>query len=401
MEVPARQRYKRVHRSWDRPWLTSTWLTPSLVRAVLALVVPLPGVPCHLALDTVRCGPWEVFTVGVVWCGRVLPVGWAVLPYPWPKGRFTPTVCALLRQVVASWPAGVAVHLVADRAFPSHALFQTLRTSGWGWTLRLQARHWVTVRGQAQWARALLTEARQGVWTTYAGTYGSGPQAIPGHLVVGRGLVVLPAHQRTAGSLRHRAKQFLRRQQHVANKHRQQQAPDASTETDRWVILFTSHPGPTCVPAATGSYRLRWATESSYRDAQGGWDGQHGWDLEPVLTRVREAGHVERLVGLWALGTLLQSWIGQQIGQHTVPPSVQAVVAQWTTTGRLSIWARGQFALQDRSGHLRPWLVETLTVGAQRIAAAPAAPAAPSPPDRLVPVLPTSSIRPAHHARAA
>jgi hypothetical protein len=207
--VPARQRYKRVRRSWDRPWLTSAWLTPYLVRAVLALVtlgpvalaaastvagspVPparfgaRPGGPLHLALDSVRCGQWEVFTVGVVWYGRVLPVGWAVLPYPWPKQQFTPTVCALLRHVASGWPSDVPAHLVADRAFPSRALFQTLRTIGWGWTLRLQARHWVTVHGQAQWARALLTGATVGAWTASAGTFGSGPQAIPGHVVVGR-----------------------------------------------------------------------------------------------------------------------------------------------------------------------------------------------------------------------
>ena len=393
--VPARQRYTRVRRSWDRPWLTSAWLTPYLVRAVLALVtvgpvalatartvagaaVPvtlrglLPSTPLHLALDSVRCGRWEVFTVGVVWYGRVLPVGWVALPYPWPKKQFTPTVCALLRQVAVAWPADVPAHLVADRAFPSQALFQTLRTVGWGWTLRLQARHWVTVHGQPQWARALLAGATVGAWTAYAGTFGSGPHAIPGQLVVGRGLVVLPAHQQTDGSLRHRAKQAARRRRHVASKH-PRQAPDASVETDQWVLLFTSHPGPamTCIPAATGSYRRRWATEGSYRDAQGGWDGQHGWDLEPVLTRLREAAYVERVVGLWALGTLLQAYVGQQLGLAMVPAPVATVVAQWTTTGRLSVWARGQFALQDRSGHLRDWLVATLTAGARRIAAAP------------------------------
>lgn len=393
--VPARQRYTRVRRSWDRPWLTSGWLTPSLVRAALALVTvgpvalatastlagtavppvlfgPLPGVALHLALDSVRCGRWEVFTVGVVWYGRVLPVGWAVLPYPWPKQQFTPTVCALLRQVAASWPPAVGAHLVADRAFPSRPFFQTLRTIGWGWTLRLQARHWVTVHGQPQWARALLAGATVGAWTAYAGTFGSGPHAIPGHVVVGRGLVVLPVHQRTDGSLGQRAKQFARRQQHVASKH-PKQAPDAATETDRWVLLFTSHPGPatTCIPAASGSYRRRWSTEGSYRDAQGGWDGQHGWNLEPVLARLRDVAHVERVVGLWALGTLLQTCVGQQIGLASVPAPVASVVAQWTTTGRLSVWARGQFALQDRSGHLRDWLIATLTAGAQRIAAAP------------------------------
>src|SRR5262249_50984379 len=64
--VRARQRYKRVARALTRPWLSSAKLTPSLVRAALALVDdPVP----HLAMDTVRCGPWECITVGVVWHG--------------------------------------------------------------------------------------------------------------------------------------------------------------------------------------------------------------------------------------------------------------------------------------------------------------------------------------------
>src|SRR5215211_360193 len=139
--VPARQRYKRVARAWTRRWLSPEGLTPCLVRAALALVAPDPaGTPTagqtHLALDSVRCGPWEIFTVGVVWHGRVLPVGWAVLPYPWPKRQFTPTVCALLRTVGAAWPTERPVHLVADRAFASRGLLQTLGELGWGYTLR-------------------------------------------------------------------------------------------------------------------------------------------------------------------------------------------------------------------------------------------------------------------------
>src|SRR5947209_6271869 len=101
--VPARQRYKRVARCWERPWLTPAWLTPRLVRAALALGEPAAWGPSAgqvlVALDSVRCGSWEVFTLGVVWHGRVVPVSWAVLPYPWPKGQVTPTVCRLLRQV--------------------------------------------------------------------------------------------------------------------------------------------------------------------------------------------------------------------------------------------------------------------------------------------------------------
>lgn len=93
--VPAAQRYKRLARLWQRPWLSPAWLTPSLVRTVLALVLPDPtgtrtaGLT-HLALDSVRGGAWEVFTLTVRWHGRTLPVGWAVLPYPLPKKQFTP-----------------------------------------------------------------------------------------------------------------------------------------------------------------------------------------------------------------------------------------------------------------------------------------------------------------------
>lgn len=387
IEVPARQRFQRAARALDRASLSPQRLTPFLVRAVLALVTPdRAGTPTagltHLALDSLRCGPWEIFTLSVVWCGRGIPVGWAVLPYPWPKGRFGPTVCGLIRQVAAAWPDTRPAHLVADRAFPSYALCGTLQAVGWGWTIRLQARHPVTVGGQRQWVRALLASARVGVWTARAGSYGSGPRAVVGTVVVGRGLVVLPAHQRTVGSLRHRAKQRARRAQHVATKHRHQR-PDASGETDAWVVLFTSHAS---WHAASVSYRRRWAAEGSYRDAQSGWDGRHGWNLEPTVARVRVAAQVERLVGLWALGAVVQTWIGSQVSHGPAP--VQAVLHQWTTTGRLSVWGRGRLALTDRSGDLGPWLRRILRRGARRIAAAPPPPPtglarSPQAPERL------------------
>jgi hypothetical protein len=377
--VPARQRYKRVRRALDRRWLTPAWLSPRLVQAVVALVPPEPvGSPTagqtHLALDSVRCGPWEVFTLGVVWHGRVLLVGWAVLPYPWPKGRFTPTVCALLRQVAAAWPADRPAHLLADRAFPSRPLFQTLRQLGWGWTIRLRAKSWVTVAGQPGWVRTLLDGATVGGWTTYReAAYGAGPTALPGTLVVGRGLLVLPAHQRTVGSLRHRARQQAKRRQHVATKHAGPR--DASVETDAWVVLFTSQAD---WPTATASYRRRWSIEGSYRDGQSGWDGHHGWDLEPTLSRLTSAEHVAAIVGLWALGLLVQTWVGHQVLAPSAPPRVRALQAQWTTTGRLSVWAHGRLALTEPSGQLRPWLAQTLADGARRVHAGPLLPAAPA-----------------------
>jgi hypothetical protein len=370
----ARQGYRRVARAWTRPWLAPAWLPPRLVRAAVALVPPDgPGPTAglrHVAVDSVRCGRWEVFTLGLVWQGRVLPVGWAVLPYPWPKRRFTPTVCALVRQVAQAWPpTEPAPHLVGDRAFPSRRLFQTLHAVGWGYSVRLRAKSWVTVAGQAQWVRELLAAAPVGRWTTSTATYGSGPEALVGTLVIGRGLPVLPWHQANAGSARHRAAQHHKRQQHLATKHRRAR-PDASAATDAWVVLFTTH--PTWL-AATASYRRRWAIEGSYRDAQSGWDGQHGWDLEPVVARLRTADQVERVVGLWALGALLQTWVGVQVSLPSAPTAVRRVVRQWTTTGRLSVWAAGQLALTEPSGRLRGWLPTTLTTGAARLTLPPPA----------------------------
>jgi len=160
--VPARQRYKRVARALDRPWLTSAWLTPRLVRAVRALLPSeKSGATAHSALDSMCRGRWEAFTVGVVWRGRMAPVAWAVLPYPWPKGRVTPTVCALVAQAAAAWSQGEtrAAHLVADRAFPGKRLFTALRRAGWGWTIRLRAPMPVTLGDERLRVRDLLGRA--------------------------------------------------------------------------------------------------------------------------------------------------------------------------------------------------------------------------------------------------
>ena len=138
------------------------------------------------------------------------------------------------------------------------------------------------------------------------------------------------------------------------------------------MVLFTSH---ATGRAARASYRRRWATEGSYRDAQGGWDGQHGWDLAAVVARLPDAARVERVVGLWALGALVQSWVGHEL-THAAPAQ-RAVLGQWTTTGRLSVWARGRLALTDPSGALREWLADTLQEGARRLAAGPCGEAPP------------------------
>lgn len=364
--VPARPRYKRRMRALDRPWLTSALLTPALVRAALALVPSRSDQPTTLVLDGVRCGGWEALVVGVRWRSRVLPVAWAILPYPWPKGAFTPTVCAVLRRVAACWPSPRPVHLLADRGFPSRALFRTLEALGWGFTVRVPARAELTVAGDKCWARALIAATPIGRWAAFpSATYGQATPTVTGTLVVGRPLRVIPAHQATPGSLRHRSAQAGRRAAHLTHKHRR---PDAARETDEWVVLFTTH---RTASAAQLAYRQRWAIEGSFRDAQGGWDGRHGWELEPTMAALGSAARVDALCGLWALGALVQSWVGAATLAPDVPRAVAAEAAGWTTTGRVSLWARGRLALRDGSGRLDAWTEATLRDGADRIRAGP------------------------------
>jgi hypothetical protein len=365
--VPARQRFKRAARALDRTCLAPATLSPLLVRAALSLLRtvgagPASGASWLVALDSVRCGPWEVFTLGVVARGRTLPVGWAVLVYPWPKGRFTPTVCALLTEVGACWPAVPAV-LLADRAFASKAFFTTLRRVGWGWTVRLQGRHAVEFPdGRRCRVRELIAGRPSGAWQCTPATFGSGPPAIHGTLMIGPGLPVLPWHQSGPGSLRARGRQAERRAQHAASKH-----PGRTTVShDAWVVLFTTE-----VDAVTADrhYRCRWGIEGTYRDAQGGWDGSQGWALETTLTRTTTARQVEAVVGLWAVGALVQTWLGLRLEHAAVG---QRGLRRWVTTGRLSVWARGKLALKDPDPELADWIRATLGEAAEVLRDAPA-----------------------------
>jgi hypothetical protein len=303
-----------------------------------------------------------VFTIGLAWHGRVLPLSWLILPYPWPKGRFTPTVCALVRQVAAAWPADAPrPHLVADRAFPSTPLVTTLDALGWDYTLRLRASDVVTTEAGVVQGYALLASAVAEAWSVQPGRFGRHAAAAGrSHLVVGRGVVVLPHHQRDAGSARHRARRRAQRLHGVKQTRR-------ASPTEPWLILLTTAP---TWRAAVRAYSGRYHTEGSYRDAQTGWDGRHGWDLGERIAAAPTAQRVDALVGLWALGTLLQSWLGDQLTAATTPAAIRATASEWTVHGRLSVWARGRLALTDPSGRLRFWIPATLHAAADRFAAA-------------------------------
>ena len=139
----GRNRLRRVQRWREGRPLNSGSLAPWLVRAALAIVPA--GQTIVVALDTTRAGKWEVYMAGIVFRHRVLPIAWAVIPYPWPKGRFRQTTMMLVEKLQAAFPQGCAWELVADRGFPSAQLLAVLSTMLSSFTIRLRLISWVEI----------------------------------------------------------------------------------------------------------------------------------------------------------------------------------------------------------------------------------------------------------------
>jgi hypothetical protein len=370
----ARHRFSSVRRALHRPGLTSGALSPFLIRAALAWVqqaglAPPPGAPWLLALDSVRCGPWEVFTIGLVVPGRAIPVTWAVLPYPWPRGRFRPTVDALVARLLRSWPAETRVCLLADRAFPAKSFFRTLQQAGADWTVRLQARHAVTLGdGQCRRVGLLLDAADPTAITIQRVTFGAGAEAVSGWMVIaGRALGVVPPHQRGPASLAERARKGARRRKHQEHK---RAGTSQGASRDEWLVLFTTALDPL---VAVAQYGQRWAIEGTYRDGQGGWDGQHGWHFDRVVGRCTQDTEVDARVGFWALGARVQIGLGLGLSAADAPTAVREALQGWATTDRMSWWWRGRCALESPERAITTWITEYLTTMAEVFDRAPAA----------------------------
>ena len=354
----ARQAFRRVRRGLKRTCLTSHYLTPLLVRAVLRLV---PEAEVLLVLDSTRADRWEVFTLGVRCHGRVLPVAWSVLPYPWPTGQFTPTVVALLDRTLAVWPSARPVHLVADRGFPSMALFQVLDT--WrqrrplGATIRLRAGDWVWLdTTQPAKVGELVRDLRPGQWRSWVACYPHcRPTAGPTRLVVGRGLPVYPRHQVGSADWARRQARATQRARHLRSKG---QAGAVETD-DIWCLLTTE----ATWPAAVTQYSGRFSTEGSYRDIK-------SWGWEAVVGREPDPAVVDGLTGLAVVSYLVQASIGAAAGR-TRQAGARARQRQWTTTDRLSVFSRGRLVLHDRAYDWRPWLVTVLPALTQRLRSEP------------------------------
>jgi len=354
----ARQGFRRVRRLLERAYVHRQVLTPALLRAALRLVEEAEVL---LVLDGSRCVRWEVLTLGIQFHGgRVLPIAWAILPYPWPTGQFTPTVVALLERVLALWPEDRPVHLVADRGFPSYPFFQVL--DAWrpqrplGYTVRLRAGDWVRLADEATATPVarLLATVGEGRWQTWRAAYRRQAQtSAVATLVIGRGLPVYPPHQMGPADRQRRQARAARQAQH-----RRSLGDGEAASSDRaWVLLSTE----ATWPAAMGRYSGRFSTEGTYRD----WKS---WGWEPVVGQATTAGLVDGITGLAAIGAIIQAAIGAAAGR-TQETGARARQHQWTTTDRLSVFSRGRLVLQDRAHAWTPWLGRVLTTLSERLTA--------------------------------
>ena len=352
----ARARLTRVRRWWTGPPLDQVVVSPQLIQKARVLLPPHQ--PVVVALDTTRLGPWEVWLAGIVVAGRTLPIGWAVVPYPWPKGRFRATTIALLQRLQAAFPRGVRWTLVADRGFPSAVLFAQLRHGGTGFSVRLRLSDWVTVAGVYAMVAVHLETGRLVDGQRTAAAMGRGrpdQPRVPGWVVVSAAVAAPPKHKQNPGTARERAKRAKAHAQHRAHKQgRKTKLPSVTAQryAQTWVLFTTA----STVAQAVAEYAQRMSIEETFRD----WHSS--WGVRAAVVALPTEAMVDRLIGVVCLTYRLQMCLGQrrsadQLGQQRR--------AQWTVTDRVSWFWCGQRLLHDPGYDWSVWLAaqwEALTI---------------------------------------
>jgi hypothetical protein len=340
---------RRVRRWWNGPPLDQAPIRPQWVP--MARSVLPPGTRVIVALDTTRLGAWEVWLAGIVVGGRTLPIGWAVLPSPWPKGRFRATPLALLQQLQGACPVAVRWTLVADRGCPRAALFALLRQGGTDFSGRWRRSDGVTVAGVYTTVAAHLEGGRLRVGQRTRATMGRGRSDqpfVPGWLVVSAALVVPPTHQQHPGTGRARAKRAKAHAQHRAHQ-QGRKTPLPSAVAPRYAqpwLLFTT---ASTVAQATMAYAGRMSIEETSRD----WP--HHWAVRAAVGDMPTEAMVTRVIGGVCWAYTVQMSLGQRV---CTDPVGQQRRAQWTVTGRVSWCWCGQRLFADPGDDWRSWLAQ-------------------------------------------
>ncbi len=363
----GRSRLRRVRRWWQGPQLDRGSLTPRLIRTALALLPKDQRLV--VALDTTRANPWEIWQAGVVFAGHTLPIAWAVVPYPWPKGRFRETTLALVEQLQLAFPSGHRWVLVADRGFPSGVLFTQLLKHKTGWTIRLRLSDWIEVSGVYSMVRDHLEGGRLKAGERVEAILGpkSEPEArIRAWVAVNDELSAPPKHKRNPGTERERAARATKRAQHLANKGRKSSPPSEAAKryAQTWVLFTNAQ----TLAEAVAEYAARMAIEETFRD----W--HHGWGLREAVASLPTETAVCRMVGIVSLAYCLQVGLGWRFSQTTLG---QQRRTQWTVTDRVSLFWCGQHLFHDPGYDWTAWLAtqwdhllqpDSLTIAVQEAA---------------------------------
>src|SRR5215510_11384041 len=356
---------RRVRRWWQGPALEQVEMSPQLIRQALRVLPSSQSV--IVAMDTTRVGPWEVWLAGIVVGGRTLPIGWAVIPYPWPKGRFRATTLALVAQLQHAFPAGERWTLVADRGFPSAALFAQLHHGDTDFSVRLRLSDWVTVGGVYATvanhleARRLLDGQRT---AAVMGCGRSDQPLVPGWVVVSAAVATPPPHKQNPGTARERAKRAKAQAQHRAHKRGRKTTPPsaiAQRYAQTWILFTTA---PTVTQAVT-EYARRMSIEETYRD----W--HHHWAVRAAVVGLPTETMVARLIGVVCLAYTVQMHLGQRL---RVDPLGQPRRTQWTVTSRISWFWCGQQLFTDPGYDWSGWLAQQWESQRQLVTTAPAPP---------------------------
>jgi hypothetical protein len=344
----GRNRLRRVQRWWQGPELDLGRLTPRLIWAALALLPRQAEV--LVALDTTRVGSWEIWQAGIVFAGHTLPVAWAVVPYPWPKGRFRQTTLALVRQLQEGFGPEQRWVLVADRGFPSAELFGQLLAKQSGWTVRLRLSDWIEVAGVYAMVADHLDAGRLRSGERGAATIGRGTTQQPkvtAWVVVNQVIPPLPKHKRNAGTERERAARAKERQKHLARKGRKISPPSARAQryAQTWILFTTAH----SVTEAVTQYAARMPIEETFRD----W--HHGWGLRAAAASLPTERAVCRMVGIVSVAYRLQVELGMRFSQDA---QGKARRTQWTVTDRVSYFWCAQQLFHDPGADWTAWLAQ-------------------------------------------
>lgn len=130
------------------PCATEVVVRPCFVPLVRWILRLWQGTQVALAVDiTYQGDTFTVIAISVRYRGSALPVAWSITE-GYCRGRWMPTICALLDERATAIPSTMDVLVLADRGLRSGDLWRTIHAHGWHPGLRLQLTDTVRLAGE-------------------------------------------------------------------------------------------------------------------------------------------------------------------------------------------------------------------------------------------------------------